>query len=143
MASWIILSISVVLLLFTIGSGVSTYSWVKGSQSVEGKVVELVQKKRSKKKGGSRTVFAPRVQYEISGEVREFVSSQASSSPGFKVGDKVKVAANLQQDKGCIATFAELYGFSFAGTIIGVALGLIALVFFNSEKILRLLHPNL
>lgn len=143
MFSWIIVIISIVVVAVAVGSGAQTYSWVKGAQAVEGKVVELVEKKKRKKKGGTGVTYAPRVTYRINGEDRDFVSSQSSNSPDFAVGDPVRVAVNLEKGEESIATFGELYGFSIVGTFLGAALALAVMIIMNGDKVLRFIHPNL
>jgi hypothetical protein len=143
MFSWIVLILSIALLLFAVGAGMKTHSWVKDAQSVEGTVVELVEKRKKKKKGGTRLTYAPRVSYVINGETKEFVSSQSSNPPDFKTGDTVRVAVNPAKDKECIATFGELYGFPVVGSCLGGALALGVLVIMNGDKVLRIMHPNL
>ena len=143
MFSWIVLILSIALLVIAAGSGIKTHSWVKGAQSVDGTVVELVEKRKRKKKGGNRLTYAPRVRYQINGETRDFVSSQSSNPPAFKTGDTVRIAVNPEQDKECIATFGELYGFSLFGTCLGAALALGVIIIMNGEKMLRIIHPNL
>ena len=142
MISWIFVIVAIVLLLFGISTGVGTFSWVREARSVTGTVVELVQKKSSSKKG-SKYSYAPRVRYKVDGEEREFVSSQSSSSPDFKVGENVQVATNLKRGHECIATFGELYGFSLVASLLGFSMLAATLCFMNGTRLLRLLHPNL
>lgn len=143
MFSWIIVIISIVVVAVAVGSGAQTYSWVKGAQSVEGKVVELVEKKKRKKNGGTGVTYAPRVTYQINGDERSFLSSRSSSPPDFAVGDAVRVAVNMEKGEESIATFGELYGFSIVGTCLGAALALAVVIIMNGDKVLRFIHPNL
>lgn len=134
--------VAVVMLTFGVGTGISTYSWLKGARSVQGTVVELVSKRSSSKKG-SKTTYSPRVRYEFNGQEQEFVSSQSSSSPDFKVGEAVRVATNPEKNQQCIATFGELYGFSLVATLVGFSISAAALCFISGDKLLRFLHPHL
>lgn len=143
MFSWILLIISIVVVALAVGSGVKTCSWVNNAQAVEGQVVELIEKKKRTKKGRRRVSYAPRISYSINGEDREFVSSQYSNPPKYKVGDAVKVAANPEKGKESIAAFGELYGFSIVATCLGSALALALVIFMNGDRVLRYIHPNL
>ncbi len=143
MISWIVLIVSGVLLIFAVGSGAKTYSWVKGAQSVEGTVVGHVEKTKKKKKGGTRMTYAPRVQYQLEGEIREFVSSQSSNPPQFREGERVRVAVNLKEGEESIASFGELYGFSVMGSCIGAAIMVGMAIIMNGDKVLRIIHPNI
>ncbi len=142
MVSGILLGVSVLVFVSGVIGGMVTFSWVKDARSVEGTVIELVEKKSSSKEGKS-TTYAPKVSYLIDGEKREFVSSQSSSSAAFKVGESVRVAANLRRDKECIATFGELYGFAVGAIMLGLAMGLTTAAIVNGDRILRWMHPNL
>ena len=143
MFSWIVLLISIALLVIAIGTGAKTYSWAKGAQAVDGTVVELVEKRKKRKKGGSKVSYRPRVRYEINGEKKEVVSSQSSNPPQYKVGEAVKVAANPEKGDESIATFGELYGFSVVLGCLGAALAVGTSISMNGEKVLRFLHPHL
>lgn len=83
MISWIFFIVAAIMLIFGVGTGISTFSWLKGAQTAQGTVVELVEKRSSSKKKGSNTTYAPKIRYNIDGHEREFVSSQSSSSPNF------------------------------------------------------------
>lgn len=136
------MGISFILLTAAGISGAVTYSWVRDAGSVEGKVVELVTKRGSSKRGKG-TTYSPRVRYSTEGGEREFVSKHGSGSPNFKVGDTVRVAVNPAKDKAGIATFGELYGFPIFGLSIGTAVAFATLVMMNGGLVLRMLHPNL
>ena len=142
MVSWILLIVAIVALLFGVGTGFDTFRWLKEARTATGTVVELVEKRSSSKKGSKHT-YSPRVRYQVDGEDRDFVSSQSSSSPDFKVGEEVPVACNLKRSKECIATFGELYGFSLGASLFGLAMLLAVLCFMNGDRLLRLIHPNL
>lgn len=106
MVSWIILSISLVLFVIGVTTGVSTFSWLKNAKTAEGKVVQLVEKRSSSKKS-RKTTYAPKVSYEIEGEKREFVSSQSSSPSDFKIGQTVRVAINPEKTKKALPPLAN------------------------------------
>lgn len=143
MISWIVLVVSLILIVFGVATGIGTYSWLKDAQANDGTVIGLVEKKKSSKKKGSSKTYAPRVSYLIDGEQREFVSSQSSSPPDFKVGESVRVATNLAKDKECIATFGELYGFSVVLGALGMAVAAATTIFINGDKLLAFFHPHL
>ncbi|MEP2776519.1 MAG: DUF3592 domain-containing protein [Luteolibacter sp.] len=143
MVSWIILIISLILLVVGVATGVGTFSWLRDARTAEGTVIELVENKSSSRKKGKKSTFAPRVSYQIDGQDRDFVSSQSSNPPDFKIGEKVRVATNLQRDKESIATFGELYGFSVGATFIGLAMAGTVVALMNGDKLLRVFHPHL
>ena len=108
------------------------HRWLSKANIVEGKVVRMVGS--SGLKGGS--VSAPHVTFTaLDGSPREFKSSQSSSSPEFKVGQKVWVAYDDQFADAYILTFGERFGGCVLIIAIGIALTVGASLFIAGKKV--------
>ena len=138
MTTWIILIISTGLFFFAVKTGLSTYSWVSNSESIEGTVIELVRSRE--KKSFAR---APRVAYHHAGKDRQFTSTQFSHPPNFKVGEKVKIVFNAKTNEERIASFGQLYGFPLVSGLLAVVMGISVVIFMNGNRVLSMIHPNL
>jgi hypothetical protein len=98
------------LILVLLGTGVMGWEHqiIVNSQIAKGEVVDLVASRGSK---GS-TNYAPKVHYvDAHGQPHTFKTGVSSSHPGVKVGDRVRVAYDLQNpEKARLLRFGYRFG---------------------------------
>jgi len=142
-----------------------TYSWVSKAEAVAGQVIELVEIKDD---DTHRPTYAPKIAYQFKGTQRQFIAKWSSTTPPFKIGDRVTVLVSANFTHEAIASMRGLYGATIfeiavvlaliftaiasmlglnglAGFAMAVILALIfmIIVFTNGDRILRILHPQL
>jgi type II secretory pathway pseudopilin PulG len=88
--------VGVVMLVIAVVVFSRTRRFLATALSAQGTVIEMIQRTRRDREGRTSTVWAPRVQFSVSGQTIEFESKVGSSPPRYKEGQAIDVKYDPQ-----------------------------------------------
>jgi type II secretory pathway pseudopilin PulG len=88
--------VGVVMLVIAVVVFSRTRRFLATALSAQGTVIEMIERTRRDREGRTSTVWAPRVQFSVSGQTIEFESKVGSSPPRYKEGQAIEVKYDPQ-----------------------------------------------
>jgi len=114
----------------------NNYQWLRQARTATGTVIELIAHESRDHDHAVNTTYAPRVRYTArDGTQHELQSNIASSPPGYRVGETIRVAYHEGSYEGLILTFGQCFGFAASLIIIGAGCAVLSLIFLIGQQI--------